>query len=100
MELHETEALLLGANARTWGSRPSALLEITSPVVALVVDDALATLLRRQAASAPVHRADLNVPGMRYEGPADWGRPLHDAERQAAVKAAYFEQLRREGRVH
>jgi hypothetical protein len=47
----------------------------------------------------PEAEAEVIAGGQRYEGPEDWGRPLHDPERQAAARRSFEEQLRREGKI-
>lgn len=96
------EGLLLALNAKVWRVRPSSLVTISDPAVALAVDDALALRLRQMEIEAQRTRpeADVVAAGQRYEGPSDWGVPLHDPGRQAARMRDFEAKLRREGKVH
>jgi hypothetical protein len=92
-----------GLTARFYGTRLSSLLTISHPVAALAVDDAVAHRVIAEGRRSADGKRDPEVieAGSRYEGPADWGVPLHDPERQAAARAAYRDLLAREGvKVH
>lgn len=90
----------MAVQARTWGVRPSALLTISEPVVALALDDALLQrLIAAQRSTAP--RADVPPPpGSRYETVEDLGVPLWDEARARERAIAHEQKLRREGRIH
>jgi hypothetical protein len=94
------EALLLALGAKTWGVRPSSLLTISEPVVALALDDALLQrLIAAHASTKP--RADVPPPpGSRYETLDDLGVPLWNEARARERAAAHEQKLRREGRIH
>lgn len=97
------QALLLAHNARTWGTRPSELLGLTEPLVALLIDDALALrLAQQQREDGAQPRADAPLPpGMRYERASDIDQPLYDAARANARRLAFEAKLRSEGvKVH
>jgi hypothetical protein len=64
----------LALTAKTWGVRPSSLIGVTDPVVALALDEALAVRLYQQAASQPAPGASSYQPAARlpwatYEEP-------------------------------
>lgn len=96
--------MLLAANAKEWGVRPSSLLTISEPVVALVLDDALHLRLDRlRAESRAQAQGSRSVPppGFRFESAGDWRRPLRDVARQTAMREAYLADLAKRGvKVH
>ena len=78
---------MLAQTAQLFGQRPSALLGVTDPRLALVLDDALAQrLLAHQAAQQRPGRYSPPPPGTTYED------PMAVAEAEA--------RLRREQQVH
>ena len=87
------EGLRCALSARTWGTRPSALLGITEPVVAYAVDEALA--LRLVFVRKPKATKD-PLPPEFYE---QVGRVPHDDAIAADVARDHLEQLAAEGRV-
>jgi hypothetical protein len=90
---------MLMLTAKVWGQRPSAYLGRIEPLVALLLDDALAARLLQESRRQPTSQPDPDVvaAGSRYEGPADWGVPLFDDARAAESRAAYRELIRGDG---
>lgn len=79
------EALGIAVQAELWGQRPSGLLMIRNPLVALEVDDALAQrlLLLREAAARKGRKGQDDTPpaGLVYEDLGDLARQVAERER-------------------
>ena len=85
----------------TFGGRPSAYLGPIAPLVALLVDEALALRVWQERHQS-ITRPDPEVigAGARYEGPADWGLPLFDEAKAQASREAFRSRLLDETKVH
>jgi len=71
------------------------MLGLTDPLVALLLDDALALrLLRHQTSN---ERADDLPFNTRFESDDDLNRPLHDPAKAAESRALFLAKLREEG---